>query len=175
MEMKLIPINHKDKIVYAKVDDEDYAMLSRHTWCIVSASRGYAGTFIEMGHGKRKLLVMHRMILGGTNQIDHRNNDPLDNQKDNLRTATRNENEWNKAKFKTAKGKPPTSKYKGVSLQGGRWEAKIMRNKVLYNLGSFKNEEDAARAYNKKAKELSADYSWFNPVPEINQGQRSKT
>lgn len=150
----------------ALVDDEDYPLLSRYEWQR-SGSAGYAATTMQTAGGKNYTIYMHKLIMGGFWIIDHINLDPLDNRKANLRRATKQQNEWNKAKFKTSRGMPPTSKYKGVSLQGNRWNAKIMRHKVLYDLGSYKTEEEAARAYNKKAKELSEGFEWLNPVPEL--------
>ena len=40
-------------------------------------------------------------------------------------------------------------------------------------LGYFKNEEDAARAYNAKAVELFGEFAYLNPVPEVMQGEEA--
>lgn len=81
--------------------------------------------------GSKKTIMMHNVILGFSRYVDHRNGSTLDNRKENIRQASRPENEWNKPKQKTSRGKPCTSKYKGVSLRGGRWVARIKRNGVL--------------------------------------------
>lgn len=158
------------------VDAEDFDFLSRHTWNLVGTNgRMYAGTFFKAITGRQNIVSMHRMIIGGWSDVDHRNGNPLDNRKDNLRVATRNQNEWNKPKQKTSRGGPCTSKYKGVSLQStGKWQAMIKRNGVLYQLGQYWNEEDAARAYNAKAAELSGDFTWLNPIPNINHDAQYK-
>jgi len=57
-----------------------------------------------------------------------------------------------------------TSKYNGVSLPYGRkkFVAYISKNKDIYNLGSFENEEDAARAFDAKLIELKKNRSKLN-------------
>lgn len=155
---KEIPIPSKDEVFIVLVDDEDYSLVSRHHWNILySGDRPYAFTRLY-GSGEQNghTFLMHHMIMGATNKYDHKNNKSLDNQKDNLRPATRNENEWNKGKNRTARGKPCTSKYKGVSFDWrvGKYKAAIKRNGVYYPLGYFVDELEAAKAYNKKAEEL---------------------
>lgn len=160
------------------VDSEDYPILSRHSWYIIGHSNGmlYATTKMKTDMTSiKRCLFMHHLILGSSAITDHRDRNTLNNQKHNLRPATRCENEWNKAKQKTSGGKPCTSQYKGVSLCHGRWRAQIKRNGVLHLLGEFRNEIDAARAYNRKAEELSGEFVWLNPLPDINHQAKSRT
>lgn len=42
--------------------------------------------------------------------------------------------------------------------------AKIVFNKKIINLGRFKDEKEAARVYNEKAKELFGEYANLNPL-----------
>jgi hypothetical protein len=154
------------------VDDEDYPLLSRHVWYMSGhGHRQYACTKINTNTGKIKNFCMHNFIIGIAANVDHKDNNTMNCQKENLRPATRNENEWNKGKQRTAKGKPCTSQYKGVSLVQGKWRAQIKRNGVLYLLGNFTNEIDAARAYNKKAEELSGEFVWVNPLPKTSENK----
>lgn len=179
--MKKIAIPCKGEFFYVSVDDDDFPILDRHKWYILFSGklqRPYAFTrfYTEQDTKNGKTFLMHHMIMGTSGSVDHINNDSLDNRKENLRVATYQENGWNKGKPNRKSGS--SSKYKGVSyapLKGrDRWVALIKHvepgqhkseGKVI-RLGYFDNEDDAARAYNAKIKELRGQYAWVNPVPE---------
>lgn len=160
----------------ALVDDEDYPLLSRYEWQR-AGSNGYPVTTIQTITGKRHTIYMHRFIVGGFSMCDHINLSPLDNRKDNLRRATYQQNGWNTGKPKSCRHGKPTSQYKGVSyrpLKGkDRWFAGLKHvapgahknTGVMIRIGYFDNEEDAARAYNKKVRELRGEWAWVNPLP----------
>jgi hypothetical protein len=92
--------------------------------------------------------------------IDHANGDTLDNRKVNLRICTRADNKRNR-------GIPSnnTLGYKGVALTKSkkRYMARIGsgRGKHMY-LGTYDTIEEAARAYDAKAKELFGEYAYLN-------------
>lgn len=147
------------------VDDEDYPILSRHAWCLCgNKKRKYASTTLNSANGGIKV-YMHHMIMGTAN-IDHRSADQFDNQKTNLRKATKSQNGGNARKMKTRMGKPTSSKYKGVhwSKTAGKWRAVIKCEGKMYYGGNFNKEEEAARAYNKLAKKLFGEYARVNKI-----------
>jgi hypothetical protein len=92
--------------------------------------------------------------------IDHINQNKVDNRIENLRPATTSQNMGNVRKFK----KNPTSKFKGVSFHKieGKWISHIRFKDKLTHIGYFKNEEDAAREYDKKAIELFGTFACTN-------------
>lgn len=114
--------------------------------------------------GTRTLL--HRLILGVTDSdihIDHINGDPLDNRRENLRVATRQENMFNRRPDRHT-----SSQYKGVSWErrARRWRSELRTNGVTHFLGRFASEEDAARAYDAAARDLFGEYAYLN-FPEV--------
>lgn len=56
------------------------------------------------------------------------------------------------------------SGYKGVRKIKNRWTARISTDGKEFFLGSFLTKEEAALAYNKKAKELFGDFSCLNEI-----------
>ena len=128
--VKEIKIPSKDQVFTALVDDEDYPVVSRHKWHILfSKDIPYAFTRLFNERGTGKTFLMHHLVLGTSSQTDHVNTNSLDNTKENLRPATYQENGWNKGPNKTRRGKPTSSKYKGVQyrpLRGrDRWFVQI--------------------------------------------------
>ncbi len=65
---------------------------------------------------------------------------------------------------RTHRGKPTTSPYKGVSLdkRSNRWVSSIGHNYKRIYLENFDLPEDAARAYDVKAKELHGEFAYQN-------------
>ena len=92
--------------------------------------------------------------------VDHINNNSLDNRKSNLRIVTHRQNCLNTR----PKTKNTTSRYKGGSWdkESKKWRALITHKGRRISIGRFKNETDAARTYDKTAKELNGDYAYLN-------------
>jgi hypothetical protein len=94
-------------------------------------------------------------------ECDHVNGDKLDNRRCNLRVVTRSQNNMNAAKHRNT-----TSKYKGLSWRAGlgKWQVSIQRDKRIYHLGHFVDEDDAAKAYNEAAVLLFGKYAKLNAI-----------
>lgn len=138
----------------AIIDDDDFNIVSQYSWHM--QSKGYAAS------NKRHL--MHRIIMRAKSgqMIDHINGNKLDNRKSNLRLCTNSQNHMNKPKTSIKK----TSKYKGVYWCSAKktWRSDIKINRKKIHIGSFKNEDLAAIAYNKVAKELHGDFALLNKI-----------
>ncbi len=107
--------------------------------------------------GKVKNFCVHRIIWFlekgyWPTQIDHIDRNPSNNKIENLREVTQRENNFNKGKYKTKN----TSK--GVNKVGNRWVARISAHHVKYHIGTFDTEEQAAAAYQERAKVLHGEY-----------------
>lgn len=102
--------------------------------------------------------------------VDHINKDKLDNRRTNLRLARRGDNEANKNKRRTQKNSKtgqPASQYKGVHFSKNRkkcWRATITYEHKQIALGSYEDEKDAARAYNKAALEYYQEFASLNHI-----------
>ncbi|MEK6883422.1 MAG: HNH endonuclease [Nanoarchaeota archaeon] len=144
---------------FALVDDGDYQKINSIKWYFCE---GYARHDIRFSKTSKKIIFMHRVVLNNFNrniEIDHINGDKLDNRRNNLRIVTRQQNMFNRRKRKLL-----SSKYKGVSWnkKNKNWRAMIRINNRTLNIGSFRNEQDAASAYDIKAKEIFGEYSHLN-------------
>lgn len=161
--MKEIPLTHG---MVTLVDDEDYERLSKWKWHAQRSTHGghvqyYAVRTDDKGRSRK--LRMHREILGAHpgQQVDHRRPaDTLDNRRENLRFATSRENKRNARKRLT----PTSSRYKGVSwdAENGKWRACTTTNSKILNLGRFASEEEAARAYDRAAREQFGEFALLN-------------
>jgi hypothetical protein len=140
--MKEIIALHGETI---QVDDEDYKMLSRYRWYL---SEGYAYT---------RDISMARMIMDPSAGlvVDHIDHNKLNNKRSNLRICTQKQNNQNRPqKYKNITG------YRGVSSanRNGWFHARISHKFI----GSFPTAEEAARAYDEKAKEKYGEFAVLN-------------
>ncbi len=149
----------------AIVDEEDYKWLSQWTWshCPNRKKDGYAQRAIYLGAGKCRTVYMHRLIMNATDaiEVDHINQNGLDNRRCNLRFAD-SQNQFNRNKQKNN-----TSGYKGVWKKQDQhrknpWFADIKCQNKRIRLGGFTTAEEAARAYDEKAKELHGEFACLN-------------
>lgn len=149
------------KGVCAFVDDDDYQKLLPYNWYAVkSRKRFYAFCKIKVD-GEWRTVCMHRVIMDAPPEleVDHLDNNGLNNQKSNLRLATRMENSRN-----VSKRSNNTTGYKGVYLDKNmnKFRSRIVVNKKEVFLGYFDVAEDAARAYDAAARQYFGDFARTN-------------
>ena len=115
--------------------------------------------------GRKKRVYLHQAVwaLAGRDvppgfQIDHENQNGLDNRLSNLRLATIQEQRRNHRKRQGC-----TSQYKGVCWcnQKQMWRATIKDGQKQYHLGFFptNEEHEAARAYDEAACRLFGEFA----------------
>jgi AP2 domain/HNH endonuclease len=150
---------------FAVVDDADYDLVSSRLWQL--NADGYAMGYVGYDKVKKRGItkLMHRFIMNAPDgtQVDHIDGDRLNNQRSNLRFCDTRLNNRN-MRPGARKG---TSQYKGVAYDRSRskWMAMVKDENRRYNLGRFTTEIEAARAYDRKAKELFGEF--FRPnLPE---------
>lgn len=145
---------------YALVDDEDFERVNQIKWfASKSHNKFYASHHISSINGKRKAILMHRFILGIDQEIDHINNDSLDNRKENMRICTHSENLRNKKIYKNNK-----SGYKGVYFEPStnKYRTVIRLNKKNIHIGRFNTASEAGFAYNLAALHYFKEFARLN-------------
>jgi len=160
-----VPLIGKFKGMYALVDDCD-AWVLKFRWCGRRDTSGIIYAHISTRKEGLNGTSLHRLILGlkpGDPDVDHIDSDGLNCQRSNLRLATNSQNQMNQRKTRG------TSSYKGVYWHkcDKKWMAYIKRDSRKIYLGCYAFEIEAAKAYDKKAKELFGDYARLN-FPNIN-------
>ena len=142
---------------YAFVDIEDVPLVQGIAWHLFGKRKIYARSGRNSG-----MVLMHRLIMKCPDKwIDHINNNGLDNRKSNLRIVTASQNAMNRKKLSNT-----SSIYKGVGyhIKHGKWQAQIKVNRKIQYIGLFKNEIDAALAYNEAAKRLHGEFAKLNVI-----------
>jgi len=150
------------------VDDEDYDRLSIFRWYL--GSGGYIGrskTTVErrditLKHIP-KYIRLHREVLNFPDyQIDHKDRNRLNNQKDNLRESSQSQNVANTSK----KSSLTSSKYKGVSWHKNEkmWYSSIKLNGKSKHLGRTSDEKEAAILYNEAATKYFGEFAVLNII-----------
>jgi len=163
--LKEIPLS---KGQVALVDDADFEWLSLFSWHArlnKTTNSYYAFTHIRVPGGKFKKTGMHHVIMFPPwgMVIDHKDHNTLNNQRSNLRLATRSQNNQNH-RIRSNN----TSGYNGVHFdKSTRKYISIVKSKgKAYYLGLFTDKVEAAKAYDKKAKELFGEFACLNfPLP----------
>lgn len=143
--MKTIPLSQG---LFALVDDEDYDRLSKFNWHV--SSKGYARRNANTGsRDGRSTVYMSKEIVDAPVglQIDHKDGNKLNNQKENFRFVDNSTNCQNRKQNNNSTG------YIGVVFHKAsqKFIAQIGHQKKRIHLGSFITKEEAAKAYDEAA------------------------
>lgn len=160
--MKKIALSGKfGKGKFALVCDCHYDLIAGRPWQLSEGGYVYYMKHTDQHH--TKYVSMHRLImeLPRNMEVDHEDNDKLNNQCDNLRPSTREQNARNVAPRRDNK-----SGYKGVSWFRYKWASRITIDRKLRHLGYFDTPEQAAAAYNSAALEHYGEFAWLNQIEE---------
>jgi hypothetical protein len=147
-ELKL----NKNKI--ALVDDEDFEFLNMFNWKI-RIENGAETVYCSM---KLHKFLAKTYQFDTKDVIDHKDGNRLNNQKNNLRPASRKENSRN------MKVRKNTTGFKGVypNLNKNRFVVKIFVNNKQMHLGVFDTAEEAAKVYDENARKYFGEFAKTN-------------
>lgn len=159
---------------FSLIDAEDLPRILQHSanWSVIydkkpglpAVPRGIAAYSKIYG----KTVLLSRVIanyFGRELQVDHKDRNIFNNQKENLRLVHNKYNQVNKAKRKNA-----ASKYKGVyykphSSKSKPWRVEVGFNGQRFNGGGFDNEISAAVKANELMMKHHGDYAVLNVIP----------
>ena len=134
------------------IDEQDGYLFDKYRWHI---AHGYVVR--HRGPGDDSFVYLHREVLGfpDSEHIDHANRDKLDNRRANLRPCTKAQNQANL---------PGRNRwgYKGVQITGNQFAALIRDGDKRRYLGRYATPEEAARAYDRAAREVHGEFAWLN-------------
>lgn len=139
--VKEIPLTQNQ---VALVDDTDFEWLSQWKWYAEwhpDIKGFYAARNFRLHDGGKRLIRMHRLILGlergDKRQGDHKNHNTLDNQRENLRIVTNQENHFNQKNRSGYCWDKRIRKFRAQITIGGKQK----------HLGLFDTAEKAQQAY----------------------------
>jgi hypothetical protein len=168
------------------LDDKDYELVTNVPWSWYLRKFKYKDK--EKWYGEAKLsknkvlkykelfpdhyiapsgcIMMHKFIMNAPKGmcVDHINHNGLDNRRENLRICTYSQNAQNKRKrVDSGTGYKGVYQYSEKYKHRKKFKAYIRpKGQKQIHLGSYLTAEEAARAYDKKAKELFGDYAQIN-------------
>lgn len=153
--MRKIPLTQGK---FALVDDEDYDYLMQWKW---HYAHGTARTTMN-----KKMLNMSRLIMDCPRGLitHHKDHDRLNHRKSNLVNTTYSCNNQHAYKDRTSQ----SSKYLGVmKTRNNSWRVSIRANGKRLHLGTFHDEKEVAKAYNKAALKYYGNTALLNKVPNV--------
>jgi hypothetical protein len=156
---RLLPLT---KGLYSIICESDYDGLIQWLWFAVKCSGMHYAARHSAENGKIRRIYLHRFLTNNSGiKTDHKNRNPLDNRRSNLRTCTSSQNMGNVGLIESN-----TSGYRGVTWARTGWQAQLkIRNgdkAVTHYLGKYTDPIDAAIAYDAFAVKVLGEFAWLN-------------
>ena len=148
--MKILYLNSCHEV---QLSDEDFIWALGWTWRLV---KGYPSRNVKK-RGTQKIVYLHlevakRASIIGNPEIDHKDRNPLNCMRANLRPATSSQQKMNRSSSRRAST--------GVRLRGRKWYAYGKKDGRQIHLGVFESKQSAAIAYEKH---VSIHHGEFKP------------
>lgn len=143
------------------LNKEDYEKIKGKNLCCLAA--GYVMIW------DKKCQYLHRWLFNMEKDdkrvVDHIDGNKLNCTRENLRLCSISENMHNRNKI--GKNGITASKYKGVVKHKdypNKWLATCRKDNIVYRIGVYDTEKEAATAYNDKVKELYKGFATLNII-----------
>lgn len=151
-EIAFVPLTRGFEAI---IDAVDISLVDGWNW---SALPNDAGGWYAYSGARRKV-PLHGIVLPvpAGFLVDHRDGDGLNCRRANLRKATAQQNAQNRRKTRVS-----ASIFKGITLDGNNWRARIKVNGRRISLGTFASEKEAARAYDAAALQHFGEFAFPN-------------
>lgn len=153
--------------VHLPLGDGRFCLLDEADHWLVSKGRlsAMTGRYVRLRIKGQGQVFLHRFLTGAKRgqHVDHINGDGFDNRRSNLRICTPRQNQGNRRVSCNN-----TTGFKGVSPHRNKYRAQIGdgSGKQAY-IGLFDTAEEAARAYDARAREFHGDFARLNfPVEQ---------
>jgi len=146
----------------AIVDEADYARVSAKKWSVTITRWGPRALHYWKAGGRKCVIGLGPFVMGvaAPAVVDHISGDTLDNRRANLRVCTGAQNSMNRKASRRAVN--PNIPFKGVTVQRGRYFARIQVARRALRLGGFDTAADAARAYDAAARIHHGEFARLN-------------
>ena len=157
MSTSVLPLKNG---AFVTLDSADIELVSGREWRLHYRRDGGPSGVASGKHPN--IVLMHRVIAGAKagEIVDHKDGDPLNNTRQNLRLCSHAQNMRNSRRHTNNR-----SGFKGVYLDtskaGRRWRAEIRVDGTKYSLGSHATPEGAHSAYCRAAKVLHGEFARF--------------
>lgn len=166
--MKQIPLTHNLTVT---VDDQDFERMNAYNWYVTmvdNKQKGVQNTIQIVRDIQEGRVEFGEMLLEydkTTQYLTFQNHNRLDFRRENLLLVP-----IELAKYHKASATSSNSKYKGVHYDQSkkRYIAKIQMDGKPIHIGSSPSEDEAARMYNRFAKEQFGKYAFQNIIGQDN-------
>lgn len=158
----------KIKLTQGKIalaDDEDYEKLNRYKWCAIKGRYTFYAQRSCISKGKANTIKMVHSILPPPPgmEIDHKDGNGCNNQRDNIRICNRSQNQANSSSY------IGFSRHKGIHWcpKDKKWMSRIQVDGQRVYLGYFSSEKEAALVYNAAALKYFGEFARLNTINQV--------
>ena len=137
----VISIEYKDEVYDCLIDKDDKKQVQEYQWHIVNKSNS---KYVESSVDNN--IYLHRLLMDFPDglEVDHKNGNPLDNRRDNLRLVTHHKQMMNRSANKGSACPEQAGVYR--DNRNGSWYAQIEIDDDVIHLGTFDSVENAIEA-----------------------------